>query len=376
VNARRVLFYAMSPVKYAMFRPLHERLIEDDRVEVFFAGKLRGRGSSSKMARKLNVLPARIIRRGFASFVRFDAMLTADYELWRHYERDLLPISKTPRIQLFHGVSVRNGGVAPKMEKFQHLFSVGDCMIRAFAEHGIFAPDDPRHHRVGMPKVDRLVDGTYDRDEEVRKLGLDPARPTVLLAPTWLRRSVMQEQGEELLARLADGPWNFLIKLHDRFFDPRYNLPDWRARLRAFEGRGNCAVIDDYDAVPTMIASDVMISDVSSIANEFTLLDRPLVFLKLLDIPRLKRQYPRLDLDTWGQRTGEIASGARECVAAVERAIGDPGQRSEIRRAAAEDIFFHRGSATEAALRALYDIIELDPPATLGSRKAAAAGPV
>ena len=359
---KRVLFYAESPVKYAMFRPIQERMLADGRVGFWFAGELRGEMSSKAMAKALGVKGAKPIGRGLASHAKFDALVTADYELWSGFKKEKRPIASTPRVQIFHGVSVRNGAVQPGMKRYASLHSVGPYMTRRFVESGIFEEGDPRLLEIGMPKTDRFFDGSLDRAATLDTLGLDASRPTVMLAPTWLRKSPMVEYGDALLERLADGPWNFVVKLHDKFFDRRFNHVDWRAKLGALASRDGCAVlIDEYDAVPYLWATDLLISDVSSIANEYALLDRPLVYLQITAHEKLVEQYPSLDLETWGQRAGASVTSAEECVAAVEAGLGDPGARSEFRQQLASDLFYNRGTASEHAARALTELLGLAP---------------
>ncbi|MFH0945513.1 MAG: CDP-glycerol glycerophosphotransferase family protein [Planctomycetota bacterium] len=359
-GASKILFYAESPVKYAMFRPIQRLMEHDSRIEFFFAGQLRGAFTSRNMARQLNVKGARSLRRGIAALCRFDLFLTADYDLWGPFEREKLPISAATKVQVFHGASVRNGAIQPKMKRYGKLMVVGPYMFRSFIGAGIFQEDDPRLAKVGMPKTDRLLDGSFDGAAIRAEFGLDPDRPTVLLAPTWLRKSPIFDFGEELIERLADGPWNLVVKLHDKFFDPRFNLIDWRSRLRRLEQRKPCTVIiDQHDATPLLFVTDLLISDVSSISNEFSLLDRPMVFLQVGDVEALKAQYPHLDLDTWGQRAGEVAHDAASCVAAVERGLADPGRDSEIRRALARDVFYNPGCAAAVAVSVLYDTLGL-----------------
>lgn len=365
---KRVLFYAESPVKYAMFRPVQELMLPDDRVRFWFTGQLRGTASAGEMARSLGVTGATPIRRGLSALARFDAFVTADYDLWSGFDNDRLPIATAPRVQLFHGVSVRNGAIQKKMLKYRRLFSVGPYMTRRFVESGILEDGDPRLTPVGMPKTDRFFDGSQDAEATRRELGLDPSKPTVMLAPTWLRHSPMTAYGEALIERLAAGPWNLIVKLHDKFFDPRFNVVDWRERLAPLGAREGCAVlVDEYDAVPYLWIADLLISDVSSIANEFALLDRPLVYLEVDEEEKLAAQYPNLDLETWGQRAGATAASAEACVAAVEAGLSDPAARSEFRRALAEDLFYNRGSASPVAAAALYDVLELDLPSTLAA---------
>lgn len=363
-DTRKVLFYAESPVKYAMFRPIHERMRQDPRLDFFFSGKLRGASSARAMAHALGVEGMPAIRRGIAVHFPFDLMLSADYDLWEPFDDSRFAVSETPRIQLFHGASVRNGAIQPKLQRYHHLFSIGPYMGRAFAKADIIPEGDPRLRPVGMPKTDRLLDGTLTREASRHKLGIDNDLPAVTLAPTWVMRTPLNKYGEELLDALAEGPWNLLVKLHDKFFDPRYNTVDWGRRLSEFKKtRGNVRVIENYDAMETLMATDVLISDVSSIANEFALLDRPLVYLAIEDHERMIRQYPWLDLETWGQRLGEVVDGPGACVSAVSAALADPSRHRDIRMAATEDLFHNRGNATSAAVSAIYDILEMDEPA-------------
>lgn len=346
-----------------MFRPIHERLLQDPRVAVFFSGKLQGASSARAMARALGVTGMPAVRRGLASLFRFDLMVSADYEVWDPFDDPRFAMSATPRLQLFHGASVRNGAIQPKLTRYHHLFTIGPYMDRAFAKAGIFEAGDPRLCPIGMPKTDRLLDGSLHREALRRSLSFTNDLPVVTLAPTWIVRTPLNRYGEELLDALARGPWNLAVKLHDKFFDPRYNTVDWRRRLLEFQKtRPNVRVIENYDAMEVLAATDVLISDVSSIANEFALLDRPLVYLAVMDHERLARQYPNLDLETWGQRLGDVADGPGACVSAVTDALASPHRHSDIRIAAAKDLFHNAGTSTSAAVAAIYDILGLSAP--------------
>lgn len=358
-GTKKLLFYAESPVKLAIFKPLLRELAKDARIELYFAGKLRGDIGSKGMADLLGLDGVRTIRRGWSTLHRFDLWVTADYEIWAPYENAMLPASRVPKLQMFHGASVRNGAVAPKMKRFDHWFVIGPYMERALVSNGYVRADDPGLHRVGMPKTDRLLDGSLDRAAITKALRIDPSRKTVMLAPTWMKPSPLDEYGDALLEGLANGPWNLLIKLHDKFFDPRFNVTDWNAKLAPFDARPNVRVVRDYDAVPAMFASDLLISDVSSIANEFALLDRPLVYLRVPDEDKLRGRYKHMDLDTWGQRAGETAGDAAECVEAVRRSLANPDAHADVRRALVKDIFYNPGSATRAAVDAVLSILAL-----------------
>ena len=101
-------------------------------------------------------------------------------------------------------------------------------------------------------------------------LGLDPARPTVLYAPTWSPASSLNTIGEELMKRLRQLPVNLIVKLHDRSRDlrPRYSGGiDWVARLQPLLAGAHALLARGADICPYLAAADVMITDHSSAAS-------------------------------------------------------------------------------------------------------------
>jgi CDP-glycerol glycerophosphotransferase (TagB/SpsB family) len=155
---------------------------------------------------------------------------------------------------------------------------------------------------------------------------------------------------------------NLLIKLHDKSRDLRRNLKDWMGRVKKWDG-GNTRVIDGFDITPYLFVSDILVSDFSSAANEFLLLDRPIIFLDTPEKYEINKE--RWDTEVWGQRVGTLVKTMAEFDKAMEDAITNPQRMSEIRRAAAQDIFYKPGTATVRAARKIYQILELDPPESL-----------
>jgi CDP-glycerol glycerophosphotransferase (TagB/SpsB family) len=225
-------------------------------------------------------------------------------------------------------------------------------MERAFQRHGILPAGDPRVTRIGFPKTDRLIDGTLDRNVVLHELGFSGARPVVLYAPTGARGNSLETCGEELLLRLVqvDG-YDVIVKPHDH---PKAKI-DWYEQLARFES-DHLRLLRTPDAIPALHAADLLISDASSIANEYLLLDRPIVFV---DVPALLHaaaaEDDRLDLDTWGRSGGVIASGPAAVVDAVAEGLANPHAQSETRQTIARDLFYNPGKATQAAVRWLRD---------------------
>jgi len=94
------------------------------------------------------------------------------------------------------------------------------------------------------------------------------------------------------------------------------------------------------------------------VANEFLLLDRPILFI---DVPALFERYKdTIDLGGWGRRTGEVVTTYEELIQALRQALQSPQENSEIRREAAADIFYNPGRATRAAMAAIYRVLNLE----------------
>ena len=350
---KRILFFNKIECNFAVVERIYRWLDPDARLEIRFTSKNDRDGRSNGLFRRLSVSGLQTVHPTVAACRKWDLYISPDVMMLARRART--------RIHTFHGVSFKGKAYSDKVHAFDRLFIVGPYMKRRFVEKGILAEDDPRMAMIGMPKTDPLVDGSLERLDILGRVGLPVHRPTVLYAPTWRKESSLYAMGEEILRTLVEKDWNVLVKLHDLCYYPSYNTIDWDARLKALQHPG-LRVVRDYDIVPYLFASDLLITDASSAGNEFTLLDRPILFV---DAPGLVEKYSRtIDLDTWGTKTGRRVKSPGELVEAAEWALDHPGEQSEVRRACAVDVFHKPGTATERAVAEIYRALELDPPAT------------
>ncbi len=189
--------------------------------------------------------------------------------------------------------------------------------------------------------------GALDRDGLLRSMGMDPERRTLLFAPTGDKHNALDTMGIEVIRTIAGaGSWNLLIKPHDH---PKRDV-DWFAELAPLENE-RVRLVKDRDVIPYLHAADLLITDASSVAVEYTLMDRPIIFL---DVPKvfkkLKKRSPALDLDTYGRKIGVVVKKPDDLVAAVEDSLAHPERQAGIRRAMAEHVFYAPGKATENVL--------------------------
>lgn len=355
--ARRLLFTGYAPVHFLCARPLYRRLTDLQGLEVFVSGGLRTttdtgyRYDGPGMYGPLGVPADRILPVPSLPGIQFDVVLSANKRLLTRHE------DVGCRIQIFHGVSFRNRGVREENLCYDKFFVIGPYMERLMEDTGLVESGDPRLVPIGFPKTDPLVDGTLDRSKLLAECGLDGNRPVILYAPTGAAHNSLETMGEEVLRALgATDRYDILVKPHDH---PKNGAIDWPGVLAPLCGP-HLRVVRDADVVPLLHLADLLITDASSVANEFALLDRPIVFL---DVPRLLEEAravgANLDLQTWGRRGGVLVKTPDEIVQAVAESLAEPQRLSPVRRAIAQDLFFNPGRATDAAVSWLREHLDV-----------------
>jgi hypothetical protein len=354
-DRRRLLVNARTAMNFATTAPMVERLQSDKRVEVYFASSENPEKVESIFADA--VQPFEFVTPAEASLMQFDVYLAADFQ-WMNLPRG------ARRVQTFHGVAGKYRTVydspAESMRGWDRLFFINQHRLRHFIESGAIDEGSPAARLIGMPKLDCLVDGTLQRNDLVSAMGIDPARKTVLYAPTWSAHSSVVTMGEELVQRLGEAGHAVIVKLHDRSRDLEFvnsGGVDWGARLEPLLQRYGGVLASGHNSSPYLAAADVMITDHSSVGFEYLLLDRPLVRIHVPELIRNTDIEPRY-VELLASASTSVTN-VDEVVAAVERGLSDASENSATRIAVANEMFYKPGTATARAVRELYELMEL-----------------
>ena len=363
---KRILFDAVSPMSFAVFRPLYERLRLDNRLELWFTA--HGAIWKPEEIFGTHGITEHIVSASTAARMKVDAYVNTDFwdMTWLH--------RRTRRVHLFHGVAGKYGldaptDLAPTISAFDCLMFANADRRSRYIEAGLVPNDDVKAALVGYPKMDQLVDGSLDRREIARGLALDPAVPAVIYAPTWSPYSSLNAMGEEILERLTAEGLQVIVKLHDRSYDRRERGSggiDWAARLAKYSTHPLVRVVRDADGSPFMTVADVMVSDHSSIAFEYMLLDRPIVAIDRPDL--IARAGISTDKVNRLRAASDVADDPLAMARAVVAALKRPERLSPERRRTAGDLFYRPGTATDRAVQLIYRLIEL--PALVDASKA------
>ncbi len=352
---RSVLLSASSVMNVVVLQPIVKVLEQDPRVQLWFTGKYQGGDDYREMARLGGLERVDFVTRRDARRLKADLYLSPDGQRFGKRCR--------AKVLLFHGVSFKGRSINHRARWFDRVFLVGEYQRRRFAALKILKDGDRRLASVGMPKLDRLVDGSIDAKAVRRRLGVKDGETCVLYAPTWTEHSSLFTLGEPLLAALAARPrTRVVVKLHDHLLDASRSPIDWRARIDAWHWE-NVSVASESDVVPLLAAADVLVTDASSVSQEFTLLDRPILFADVPGLFESERYKDSVDLETWGRKGGVVFRTAEEGRRALDRAIDAPHELAEVRRKIAADMFYGPGGATQRALDEVYRLLRLKMPA-------------
>lgn len=353
-----VMFAGYAPVHFLCFSPIYQILKEIPDVEVTLSGGLRHLGEAGNWNYDLTGLysPFGIPEE---EMVEVDELENRSFDIAFGAQTNLIAADRAKkRIQIFHGISFRNRAVRPENMGCDHYFLAGPYMQRAFANAGLMQPGDPRGLQIGFPKTDALLNGTLNRQTLLEKFGFDGSRPVILYAPTGQKRNSLETMGKAVLKKLTKADeFDIILKTHDH---PKKAV-DWGSKLNRFEGP-HFRITGDLDVIPLLFLADLLITDASSVSSEYSLLDRPMVFL---DVPELierakAKNGAMVDMDTWGRKGGAIVSDPKKVTKAIRRGLAHPEEFREVRQAMRDDLFFNPGKATEAAEKWIHQVL-LEP---------------
>jgi hypothetical protein len=353
---RQVVIYARNAMHVGVMDPVAAVLEADPRLRVRYLAETPEKEAHIESA---TGRPRRWVRVAEAARQRVDLFVSADPwnspTLYRCYGR----------MNFFHGVAGKYNLDDPSQlpigfDAWDRVAFINRDRLERYAALEILKPGAAV--LVGFPKLDALVNGRIDAAAVRARLGLDGLRRTALYAPTWSSASSLNMAGETIVASLVDAGFNVIVKPHDLSFDPGQKYSggiDWRRRLRAIERPGLIVVAEDADSSPLMAASDVLVTDHSSIGFEFCLLDRPIVVIDAPDLARVARINP--------ERIALLRSAARvvhdpaAVGCAVTEELARPGSRAGDRAAICRASFFEPGTATDRAVDVAYELLELEP---------------
>lgn len=344
-----------------MFEPVYRLISDDTRVDVRVStGRYRYKTfwwveprdkelTNDKVFHAFNLNKRQIVRTSCHDKHPYEVYVTSNGDL------KMRPPNSKVSVQIFHGVSFRNFAINEKLLQFDKLFFPGPYHFRQFINKGYLKEGDAKAELMGMPKLDCLVDGSIKREDVLRDLGLDPKKPVVLWCPTGAVNNSFDRYGKSVVDAVAAAGCQLILKLHDH----PHGRPVEESRAEAKSYFGPDARLGEYPNVAIyLVAADLLLSDASSVAYEFTVRDKPIIFL---DVPELLQfragmEKSNMDLETHGRKSGLIVGDMKELPDAIKSELANPERLSAERQKTANDIFYKPGTATVRMRDRLFEL--------------------
>ncbi|MFQ6613200.1 MAG: CDP-glycerol glycerophosphotransferase family protein, partial [Fidelibacterota bacterium] len=207
-----------------------------------------------------------------------------------------------------------------------HMTAIFDGLQR---RHGHFLVRE-----TGWPKLDSL-NLTDQRAERKKSLGLDPDKPVLLYAPTFSPKLTSAPVLFSEIRALQSRGYQWICKFHS--LEKKALI----SRYQALESPAFQIAKTD-DILPLMEAADILITDTSSVAYEFLLLDRPIITYRAR-----ARQDKGLDITTPDDLEG-----------AIVRSLLDPGEFSPVRHEILEELHPYRdGQSSQRVVETVQDVL-------------------
>jgi YidC/Oxa1 family membrane protein insertase len=259
-----------------------------------------------------------------------------------HLKRSLHPVHY---VYLFHSMgSTHMVDNENSYDNYDSLFCTGPHQVAEIRRREELAGLPAKHlFDYGHPRLEQVI----EEGRVWRGNGRPDEPATVLIAPTWGADSIFNSCGQPLIRTLLDAGYRVVMRPH---YQSLRQWPDVISKVReTFTGHERFEYVDRMGETDSIMRSDVLVSDWSAMALEYSLgLEKPVVFI---DVPRRIRNPNWKDLgiepveSKIREQVGEIVSPEvlEEAPAAVERLIADPGRFRAKMRELRETMVFRLG---------------------------------
>jgi hypothetical protein len=339
---KKILFVVAHQYHRASLDPIYECMKVRPDYDIYFtcteekAGRLRFFQKSLRRD-----MEARFRQEGLKTTDEtrgFDAVVTGDIL------RDARPYGDALLCFINHGTGIKTilyRVLAKHRETPYIIFVEGRHRERKIDEFGVRGAS--RVFVVGYPKLDPIFQGKLDRSAIMEKWDLDPAKRTVLFAPTY-KPTCIDVVKERIMTETTG--YNLIIKLHHYSWRGRY-APHWHHKLyeKAVGDFPHARLVppEEHNILPFIHVADTMISEASSTIFEFLALGK-LGIIFDLDCDRLKHSdgMPILDEDNRRFLEGAFIHISRpeEIKPAVERSLNPADTMLEDVRKHRDELFY------------------------------------
>jgi len=325
----KVLFELVQEYYWPAMQPIYELMAADERYDLSIrVGKNHTRFLGIFLIRQKGKIEQKFIRDGHQitdETEGFDLIICGDtLKKTEIYGKALL-------CNVDHGPctkSLRYRNLLKQPDTQYLVCAEGPYRVEKLKEYGLDKVELVRD--VGLPKLDPFFNGAYNRETIVKRHNLDPQKPIVLYAPTYKPTSIFEVV--KTIGNLTNR-YNVVVKLHPYSWSGKY-APHKQHKVFEQLTHSNPAVAlvspKIHDIMPYLFAADTMISEGSSVINEFLALGRCGIIFDLDDDNQKHSDGEPLLVEKsreWLNESFIHIATAEELEAAVDEAVSPSDER-------------------------------------------------
>ncbi len=175
---------------------------------------------------------------------------------------------------LEHGIGTKSTSFYNAIEYFDIYLVEGTQKYNNLKE--LYPKHIDKLAKVGFSKFDEILNFTQEDKEQIfKKYNLSLEKKTILYAPTFFPSSI-EKMADNFPEQFSE--CNIIIKPHYLTYE-RKKYKNQLKKFEEWETYDNCHILplDEYNIVPFLAISDIMISDESSAMFEFAALNKPVI---------------------------------------------------------------------------------------------------
>jgi len=327
-TARNYLFFVTKPYSISILEPLQEFIKTETSSQIYWF--------LASSARKITPTGIQLLTTEEVEEYSPDAVIVPG-NVVPHFWPGL-------KVQIFHGLGEEKRGHYRITGFFDLYCTPGPYMTSKFEE----LAKRQKHFMVtqtGWPKLDPL---TQDIDQNILKkqFGLNLDKPVILYAPTFSPRYTSAEDLLNGISKLRKMPWQWLIKFHDLM---ELSIIEEYKKTEST----NFFIVKTNNIIQLMQVSDLLITDTSSVAYEYLLLDRPIITYRA----------------TTRKDKGINIQNIKDLRSSIEQSLNNPGKFSEQRKFYLTDLHpFTDGCSSKRVIESIEHVLQNELHKTLGKK--------
>jgi CDP-glycerol glycerophosphotransferase (TagB/SpsB family) len=239
-------------------------------------------------------------------------------------------VSGVKHVQVFHGISDKPFSFHKSLKSYDLITVPGSKKKEDIIKKGLASAD--KIEIIGFPKLDHFLHSDFDHGVFMDEIGIDRSKKTVLYSPTWADRNKYSSFSKFVVSILRNlTEYNVIVKPHVNIL----KYKPWQILKAYMLKRKNCYIFPkSMNVLPFMAVSDIMITDISSVAQEYLAFDKPLVFLS----SRPENTIP--EGHKWIWKCGDVIEDKRDISRIVKKGLENPDEYKTQRKSAKSYIFF------------------------------------